>query len=105
MKLNFFKLNRSRRFNYTPRYYKGKEEASVFHSEGRLVNYRDTYYDNDRRKIWEDQRNRLRNRKNKELNNQVDKDLGYWLGNQIESIDVKTFTSIGLSNKSIIFDL
>ena len=47
MKLNFFKLNRNRRFNYTPRYYKGKEEASVFHSEGRLVNYRDTYNDND----------------------------------------------------------
>ena len=37
MKVNFFKLNKSRRFNYTPRYYKGKEEASVFHSEGRLV--------------------------------------------------------------------
>ena len=49
MKLNFFKLNRNRRFNYTPRNYKGKEEASVFHYEGRLVNYRDPYNENDRR--------------------------------------------------------
>ena len=37
-------------------------------AEGRLVNYRDTYNDNDRRKIWEDQRSRSRNRRNKELN-------------------------------------
>ena len=28
MKINFFKLNRNRRFNYTPRYYKGKEEVN-----------------------------------------------------------------------------
>ena len=68
MKVNFFKLSRNRRFNYTPRYYKGKEDASVFHSEGRLVNYRETFNENDRGKIWGDQRNRSRNRKNKELN-------------------------------------
>ena len=44
------------------------EEASVFNFEGRLVNSRETYNENDRRKIWEDSRNRSRNRKNKELN-------------------------------------
>ena len=68
MKLNFLKLKKNRRFNYTPRYYKGKEEASVFNFEGRLVNSRETYNENDRRKIWEDSRNRSRNRKSKELN-------------------------------------
>ena len=49
MKLNFLKLKKNRRFNYTPRYYKGKEEASVFNFEGRLVNSRETYNENDRR--------------------------------------------------------
>lgn len=71
MKLNFFNLKKNSKFNYTPRYYKGKEEFSVFNFESRLLNYKDRYNENDRGKSWDDQRLRARSRKNKELNKTV----------------------------------
>ena len=66
MKINFFKLNRNRRFNYTPRYYKGKEEVndpsgiSRFNFESRFSKYRDAYNKNDFGQRWSDERKKMR---------------------------------------------
>ena len=46
MKVNFFKLNKNRKFNYTPRFYKGKEDvAPTF--ESKFSVYRESYNSND----------------------------------------------------------
>ena len=71
MKINFFKLNRNRRFNYTPRYYKGKEEVndpsgiSRFNFESRFSKYRDAYNKNDFGQRWSDERKKMRGHSNR----------------------------------------
>ena len=66
MKINFFKLKRNRRFNYTPRHYKGKEEVndpsgiSRFNFESRFSKYRDVYNKNDFGQRWSDERKKMR---------------------------------------------
>jgi len=67
MNINFFKLNKNRRFNYTPRYYKGKEEVPS-NFESKFIKYRDVYNSNDIGKLWSDQRDIMRNRKNRGIN-------------------------------------
>ena len=67
MNINFFKLNKNRRFNYTPRFYKGKEEIPS-NFESKFTKYRDVYNSNDIGKLWSDQRSKMRNRKNRGIN-------------------------------------
>ena len=46
-KSNLFKLNRNRRYNYTPRYYQGKEIENPYDFDSTFNKYRDTYNAND----------------------------------------------------------
>ena len=66
MKINFFKLKRNRRFNYTPRYYKGKEEVNDpsgiyrFNFDSRFSKNREAYNKNDFGQRWSEDRKKMR---------------------------------------------
>ena len=62
-----FKLNKHRRFNYTPRYFKGKEGIPTSF-ESKFSKYRDTYNSIDIGQKWKDERHKMRNRKNRGVN-------------------------------------
>ena len=66
-KSNLFKLNKNRRYNYTPRYYKGKSIDNPYDFDSTFSKYRDTYNANDFGKQWQDARLRLRSRKNRSV--------------------------------------
>lgn len=65
LKSNLFKLNKNRRYNYTPRYYKGKALDNPYDFDSTFTKYRETYNANDFGKKWEEARLRNRNRKNR----------------------------------------
>ncbi|MDG1054165.1 MAG: hypothetical protein ABF261_01400 [Candidatus Arcticimaribacter sp.] len=65
LKSNLFKLNRNRRYNYTPRYYKGKEIENPYDFDSTFNKYRDTYNANDFGKKWQEARQASRNRNNR----------------------------------------
>ena len=65
LKSNLFKLNRNRRYNYTPRYYKGKEIENPYDFDSTFNKYRDTYNANDFGKKWQEDRQASRNRNNR----------------------------------------
>ena len=66
-KSNLFKLNKNRRYNYTPRYYKGKAIDNPYDFDSNFTKYRETYNANDFGKQWQDARLRFRSRKNRSV--------------------------------------
>jgi len=71
VKLSIPKRSKNRRFNYTPRYYKGKSEGNIYDFENRITKYRDTTNEIDFGAHWADARVSSRNRGNKEINKRV----------------------------------
>ena len=67
LKSNLFKLNRNRRYNYTPRYYRGKEEGNLYEFDSRFSKYRNTYNSNDFGNQWQDARVQMRTKKNRSI--------------------------------------
>ncbi len=65
MRLSFLKQRKSRRFNYTPRYYKGKKSANPYAFGSTFEQFRDTPNANDFGAHWRDAREMSRNRKNR----------------------------------------
>ena len=63
-KTNLFKLNRNKRYNYTPRYYQGKTIENLYDFDSKFIKYRDTYNSNDLWKKWEEVRLESLNRSN-----------------------------------------
>ena len=64
-KSNLFKLNKNRRYNYTPRYYEGKEIENPYDFDSKFSKYRDTYNANDFGKKWQEARLESRHRGNR----------------------------------------
>lgn len=64
-KSNLFKLNKNRRYNYTPRYYQGKEIENPYDFDSKFSKYRETYNANDFGKKWDVVRQNSRNRNNR----------------------------------------
>ena len=62
------RLPRNKRFNYTPRYYKGKKEADHSKYTTKFDAYADTYNKNDFSGQWHESRIRNRTRDNSGLN-------------------------------------
>ena len=62
-----FKLNKNRRFNYTPRFFKGKEDIPI-NFESKFSKYRDTYNSIDMGMNWSDQRDKMRNKRIRGIN-------------------------------------
>ena len=67
-KANLFKLNRNKRYNYTPRYYQGKTIENLYDFDSKFNKYRETYNENDLAKQWQDARSENRNRSNRSFN-------------------------------------
>jgi len=69
MKFTLIKrLKTNNRFNYTPRYYKGKEDAKDEHYPTKFDKYAETYNKNDFGGQWREARMGHRNKGNSELN-------------------------------------
>ncbi len=64
-RINFFRLSKNRKFNYTPRYYQGKKDHNIYDFGSRIARSREIFNDNDYRNQWASQRLRSRNRKNR----------------------------------------
>ena len=67
MKSNLFKLSKNRRYNYTPRYYNGKDEGNLYEFDSKFSKYRDTYNTNDFGQQWKEARLQMRSRKNRSI--------------------------------------
>ena len=65
IKSNLFRLRKNRRYNYTPRYYKGKEDGNPYDFDSKFSKYRDTYNSNDIGQQWKNARMQMRTRKNR----------------------------------------
>ena len=64
-KTTLFKLSRNKRYNYTPRYYEGKQIENPYDFDSKFVKYRETYNANDFGKKWQEARALSRNRANR----------------------------------------
>ena len=67
LKSNLFKLNKNRRYTYTPRYYRGKEEGNLYEFDSRFSKYRNTFNSNDFGNQWQDARVQMRTKKNRSI--------------------------------------
>ena len=67
LKSTLFKLKNNRRYNYTPRYYKGKEEGNLYEFDSKFTKYRDTYNSNDFGQQWKEARFQMRTRTNRSI--------------------------------------
>ncbi|MDA8948454.1 hypothetical protein N9H57_04880 [Flavobacteriaceae bacterium] len=67
LKSSLFKLRKNRRYNYTPRYYKGKEDGNLYEFDSKFSKYRDTYNANDMGQQWKEARVQMRTRKNRSI--------------------------------------
>ncbi|MEC7658529.1 MAG: hypothetical protein VYB41_00380 [Bacteroidota bacterium] len=65
MRINFFKQRTNRRFNYTPRYYKGKKDENPYDFDSTFSKYRDITNSNDFGAHWQAARQQSRNRSNR----------------------------------------
>ena len=66
-KANLFKLNRNKRYNYTPRYYEGKTIENLYDFDSKFNKYRETHNENDLGKQLGDARLESRNRANRKV--------------------------------------
>lgn len=71
VKFNLPKRQTNRRYNYTPRYYKGKSEGNIYDFENRISKYRDTTNDIDFGSHWSEARIASRNRGNRGINKRL----------------------------------
>jgi len=71
LKGNFFKLRRNSRYNYTPRYYKGKDTGNLYAFDSKFAKYKNTTNSNDFGAQWADARSSSRHRGNREINTRV----------------------------------
>ncbi|MCY4561646.1 MAG: hypothetical protein OXC03_04925 [Flavobacteriaceae bacterium] len=64
-RINFFRLSKNKKFNYTPRYYKGKKDHNIYDFGSKFARNRENFNTNDYRNHWASERIRSRNRKNR----------------------------------------
>ncbi len=73
MKLVFHKFKRrhNKRYNYTPRYYKGKEIDNPYEIDSKFQKYHDQKNAIDFGAQWKEDRDNSRNRGNREINRRL----------------------------------
>ena len=59
-KSNLFKLRKNRRYNYTPRYFDGKEVNNIYDFDSKFSKYRETFNRNDFGQQWKSKRMEMR---------------------------------------------
>ena len=67
MKSNLFKLRKNKRYNYTPRYYKGKESVNIYDFVSKFSKYKEIYNKNDFGSSWNQVRLEKRSRNNRSI--------------------------------------
>lgn len=67
MRTNIFKLRKNRRYNYTPRYYQGKDAGNPYDFDSKFTKYRETFNKNDFGQQWNEARKQMRTRKNRSV--------------------------------------
>ena len=68
----FIKLPTYKKFNYTPRYYKGKDQdRNIYDFDSAIRRDRESYNYNDFRAHWSEARTGSRHRGNREINNRL----------------------------------
>lgn len=65
MRINFFKQKQNRRYNYTPRYFKGKKDQNPYDFDATFSKYRDMPNSNDFGAHWREARAYSRTRGNR----------------------------------------
>ena len=70
-RVNLFKLKKNKRYNYTPRYYKGKSEGNLYDFDSKFSKYRETFNENDFGKHWQEVRLQMRAKKNRGLSSRL----------------------------------
>ena len=71
MKINIYKARKNQRYNYTPRYYKGKDTGNMYSFDSKFQKYKDATNAIDFGSQWAEARNSSRNRGNREINSRV----------------------------------
>lgn len=71
MKINFYKTRKNNRYNYTPRYYKGKDAGNIYNFDSKFNKYKETTNSIDFGAQWAEVRKSSRNRGNREINRRV----------------------------------
>lgn len=71
MRINFLKTRKNTRYNYTPRYYKGKDTGNVYEFDSKFHKYKDATNAIDFGSQWSSVRKESRNRGNREINTRV----------------------------------
>ncbi|MEM9686728.1 MAG: hypothetical protein AAF934_07380 [Bacteroidota bacterium] len=71
MRLSIFKLRKNRRFNYTPRYYQGKDIGNIYDFDSKFTKYRETSNAIDFGSHWRAARAASRNRGNRVINKRL----------------------------------
>lgn len=71
MKINFYKQRKNQRYNYTPRYYKGKDTGNIYSFDSKFHKYKETTNAIDFGSQWSEARKVSRNRGNREINLRV----------------------------------
>lgn len=71
MKINFYKSRKNTRYNYTPRYYKGKDTGNKYEFDSKFNKYRNATNSIDFGAQWSEARGESRNRGNREINKRV----------------------------------
>ena len=71
MKISLLKLRKNRRYNYTPRYYSGKEGGNPYDFDSKFSKYRDTYNQNDFGQQWQEARMKMRTGRNRGVSSRL----------------------------------
>ena len=71
LKVNILKAKKNQRFNYTPRYYQGKDVGNIYSFGSKFEKYRDTVNANDVRAHWTEARQLSRTRSNRGINTRM----------------------------------
>lgn len=66
-----FKLRKNARYNYTPRYYQGKDEGNIYAFDSKFSKFKDINNQIDFGSHWAKAREASRNRGNRSLNKRV----------------------------------
>ncbi|MDA9593726.1 hypothetical protein N9R69_01070 [Flavobacteriaceae bacterium] len=71
MKINLFKLEKNKRFNYNPRYYKDKSIKNIYEFDSVYKKNRNYNNTSDLSSQWKDARIFHRNRSNRSFSNRI----------------------------------
>ncbi|MUP43540.1 hypothetical protein FLP08_13225 [Gramella aestuarii] len=71
LKINFNKIRKNTRYNYTPRYYKGKDTGNIYDFDNKFNKYKEATNAIDFGSHWADARKESRNRGNRSINRRV----------------------------------